>query len=130
MLAAPLDETSTDRDRANEVLTPFVPRLVIDWLRESPNDLYREVEGSMAFVDISGFTALSERLARKGKIGAELMRDTLNGVFEAAVEAVEEAIVNALCMADDMTGQGGNFVPALPLERVAEIMAKYRPVTP
>ena len=86
MLAAPLDETSTDRDRANEVLTPFVPRLVIDWLRESPDDLYREVEGSMAFVDISGFTALSERLARKGKIGAELMRDTLNGVFIALLD--------------------------------------------
>ena len=86
MLAAPLDETSTDRDRANEVLTPFVPRLVIDWLRESPNELYREVEGSMAFVDISGFTALSERLARKGKIGAELMRDTLNGVFIALLD--------------------------------------------
>src|SRR6476659_10424593 len=86
MLEAPLDETSTDRDRANEVLTPFVPRLVIDWLRESPNDLYREVEGSMAFVDISGFTALSERLARKGKIGAELMRDTLDGVFRALLD--------------------------------------------
>ena len=86
MLAAPLDETTTDRDRANEVLTPFVPRLVIDWLRESPDDLYREVEGSMAFVDISGFTALSERLARKGKIGAELMRDTLNGVFIALLD--------------------------------------------
>jgi D-aminopeptidase len=46
------------------------------------------------------------------------------------IEATEEAIVNALCMADDMTGQGGNFAPALPLDRVAEIMAKYRPVTP
>ncbi len=40
----------------------------------------------MVFVDISGFTALSERLARRGKIGAELMRDTLNVVFMALLD--------------------------------------------
>jgi D-aminopeptidase len=61
----------------------------------------------------------------------ELLLDRAIGpLYEAVIEATEEAIVNALCMADDMTGQGGNFAPALPLERVAEIMAKYRPVTP
>ena len=44
------------------------------------------VEGSLAFVDISGFTALTERLARRGKVGAELMRDTLDGVFTALLD--------------------------------------------
>jgi D-aminopeptidase len=58
----------------------------------------------------------------------ELLLDRATGpLYEAVIEATEEAIVNALCMADDMTGQGGNFAPALPLERVAEIMRKYRP---
>jgi hypothetical protein len=33
-------------------------------------------------------------------------------------------------MADDMTGQGGDFAPALLLDRVAEIMSKYRPTVP
>jgi class 3 adenylate cyclase/tetratricopeptide (TPR) repeat protein len=79
-------ESVGDRARANEKLRPYVPRLVIDWLREEPTAVYREVEGSMAFVDISGFTALSERLARRGKIGAELMRDTLNDVFMALLD--------------------------------------------
>ncbi len=74
------------RARANEVLTPYVPRLVVDWLRDTPHASHREIDGSMVFVDISGFTALSERLARKGKIGAELMRDTLNGVFTALLD--------------------------------------------
>ena len=41
---------------------------------------------SLVFVDISGFTALTERLARKGKVGAELMRDTLDGVFRALLD--------------------------------------------
>jgi class 3 adenylate cyclase len=45
-----------------------------------------ELDGTFVFVDISGFTALSERLARKGKIGAELMRDTLDGVFRGLLD--------------------------------------------
>jgi D-aminopeptidase len=45
--------------------------------------------------------------------------------FEAASEAVEEAILNALCMAEDMTGINGNFVPALPLTRMLEILRQY-----
>jgi D-aminopeptidase len=61
----------------------------------------------------------------------ELLLDRAIGpLYEAVIEATEEAIVNALCMANDMTGQGGNFAPALPLERVVEIMYKYRPITP
>lgn len=69
-----------------EKLKPYVPRLLVEWLRETPGARYRSLEGSLAFVDISGFTALTERLARKGKIGAELMRDTLDGVFTALLD--------------------------------------------
>ena len=39
------------------------------------------VSGSVAFVDISGFTRLTERLARKGKVGAEEMSDILSATF-------------------------------------------------
>ena len=74
------------RARINEIVTPYVPRLAIDWLRETPGARHREVDGSLVFVDISGFTQLTERLARKGKVGAELMRDTLNGVFIALLD--------------------------------------------
>lgn len=70
----------------NEFLRPYVPRLVVDWLRADPGALHREVEASLVFVDISGFTALTERLSRKGKVGAELMRDTLDGVFTALLD--------------------------------------------
>lgn len=35
----------------------------------------------MLFMDISGFTALSERLARRGRIGAEQVADALNHTF-------------------------------------------------
>ena len=68
------------------LLTPYVPRFLIEWVRESPETPYRPVDGSLAFVDISGFTALTEQLARRGSIGSEVMRDTLDGVFRALLD--------------------------------------------
>ncbi|KAJ7033815.1 peptidase family S58-domain-containing protein [Mycena alexandri] len=50
---------------------------------------------------------------------------TINGLFEATADAVEEAILNALCMAESMTGVGGLRVEALPLEKVKDLMQKY-----
>ncbi|KAJ6546677.1 peptidase family T4 protein [Mycena vulgaris] len=50
---------------------------------------------------------------------------TINGLFEATADAVEEAILNALCMAESMVGLGGLKVDALPLEKVKELMQKY-----
>ena len=82
--ATPTD--SVTQARSSDVLTAYVPRLVIDWLRSDPSAIHRELDATMVFVDISGFTALTERLARKGKIGAELMRDTLDGVFKALLD--------------------------------------------
>jgi class 3 adenylate cyclase/tetratricopeptide (TPR) repeat protein len=64
-----------------ETLRPYVPRLTIRWLAEQPHLTFRTVEGSMVFVDISGFTKMSERLARHGKVGAEEVTDVLGAVF-------------------------------------------------
>lgn len=64
-----------------DVLKPYVPRLVVDWLADDAGLTYRPVNGTLAFVDISGFTALTERLARKGDVGAEEMSDALNATF-------------------------------------------------
>jgi D-aminopeptidase len=49
----------------------------------------------------------------------------LNWLFEAVVEATEEAIVNALLAAETMTGYGGVTAHRLPPERLVEIMRKY-----
>src|SRR5439155_24113024 len=65
----------------SEILKPYVPRLVIDWLRSSSDARHRRGEGSLAVVDISGFTKLTERLARKGKVGAEEVNDALDDCF-------------------------------------------------
>ncbi len=52
----------------------------------------------------------------------ELPNARLSPLFEAVIEATEEAIYNALCMATTMTGYRGNTVEALPLDRVAELL--------
>jgi D-aminopeptidase len=48
--------------------------------------------------------------------------DTLNGVFEAVADATEEAIYNAMSMAESMTGYKGRHVPALDLDDVKRIV--------
>jgi D-aminopeptidase len=48
-------------------------------------------------------------------------------LYEAVIEATEEAIVNALCAADGMVGRDGHFAPGLPLDRLVELMRRYRP---
>lgn len=50
----------------------------------------------------------------------------INRLFEAAAEATEEAILNALCMATDMTGKGRARSYALPLDLLAQVMRKHR----
>lgn len=49
----------------------------------------------------------------------------LNLIFDAVAEAVEEAILNALTGAETMTGQQGRVAHALPLDRLAAIMAAH-----
>lgn len=50
---------------------------------------------------------------------------TINGLFEAAADATEEAIYNALCKAETMTGNQGRRVEAMPLDTVRRIIQQY-----
>jgi D-aminopeptidase len=50
---------------------------------------------------------------------------TINALFEAVAESVEESIYNALFMAKTMTGRAGQTIAALDLVKVKELMEKY-----
>jgi len=53
----------------------------------------------------------------------EILRNNqMSRLFLAAAEASEEAILNSLFKAQDMEGQGGRKIGALPLERLKKIM--------
>ncbi|HSL24754.1 MAG TPA: adenylate/guanylate cyclase domain-containing protein, partial [Acidimicrobiia bacterium] len=67
---------------ASAPIQQYVPRLVREWDDQAPGALHRCIEGSMVFVDVSGFTKMSERLARHGKVGAEEVTEVIGATFE------------------------------------------------
>lgn len=62
--------------------------------------------------------------------GAEFLDNGhLDVLFEATVQATEEAIVNSMIAARDMDGNAGNAMKALPHEALVELLARYGRVT-
>ncbi|MDD3095857.1 MAG: P1 family peptidase, partial [Candidatus Marinimicrobia bacterium] len=55
-----------------------------------------------------------------------LRNDDVNLLFEAAIEATEEAVINSLFAAESMTGARGRKVEALPLDKTLRILKKYK----
>ncbi len=71
-------------------------------------------------------TANSGAAGRQGMAQLDMLpNDTLSPYFGATVEATEEAIVNALVAARTMTGINGTTVPALPHDRLRDILRQY-----
>lgn len=67
----------------------------------------------------------TQKMVYKLKI---LLDQRLDPLYEAVMEATEEAILNAMCMATPMTGVNGNYCPALPLDEVRRLIDACRPV--
>jgi D-aminopeptidase len=51
-----------------------------------------------------------------------LSHDDCNALFEAVIDATEEAILNALLGAETMTGRAGNTVHALPADLLVDVL--------
>jgi D-aminopeptidase len=75
----------------------------------------------IAFSTASVGTA-GERVRSVRMLGDE----AIDPVYEATVQATEEAIINAMLAAKTMRGADGYVVPALPHDRLREVMRKYR----
>jgi D-aminopeptidase len=72
-------------------------------------------------------TANRSAVAQRGGTTSVTMlpNDRINGLFEATVQATEEAIINAMVAAEDMVGVNDLKVPALPEAKLRELMQKY-----
>lgn len=55
-----------------------------------------------------------------------LRNDEINLLFEAVIEATEEAVINSLFAAEDMSGANGRRIRALPVNETLRIMKKYK----
>lgn len=76
--------------KASAGLGAYVPALAARWDEEAPGSSWQVVDGTLCLVDVSGFTTLTERLARRGRVGAEELTDVLNDVFGAMIRLAEE----------------------------------------
>ncbi len=90
------------RDEDSRLL-PYAPRLVLTWSPTGPDPRHMRVSGSLAFIDISGFTQVTERLSRRGKVGAEEMSDILDSTFAALLD-------EAMAEGADLVKWGGDAV--------------------
>jgi len=70
-----------------------------------------------------GVTGATENTARF--IG----NDDLDPVFLGAVEATEEAIINAMVAAKDLTGQHGHYAIAIPHQALQDLLRRYGRLT-
>lgn len=78
---------------AQYTLSTYLPRRLVNHrLRTTDNQPWVEwVDGSLLFADISGSTALAERLSSIGREGIEIVTDTLNTYFGALIRRIQEA---------------------------------------
>lgn len=56
----------------------------------------------------------------------EVLNDYMSPLFLAALEATEEAIYNSMFMAEDIVGQKGRQMKAIPIKETLEILDKYK----
>jgi D-aminopeptidase len=68
-------------------------------------------------------------MARKTAPVEMLSNDRVDALFEATVQATEEAVVNAMVAAKTMTGLDGHLVEALPHGKLREVLKKYNRLT-
>lgn len=71
---------------SSALLDRYVPRIATGWDVDAPGRRWQELDATLCFVDISGFTNLSEKLSRRGRIGAEELTSVLNYVFGRMLE--------------------------------------------
>jgi L-aminopeptidase/D-esterase-like protein len=112
---------------------PLMPHQLKRLARRVPLGLARV--GTMALngpgeIFIAFSTANQGTYLKKNATISTMDNESLNPVFEAVVQATEEAVVNAMIAGRTMTGINGNTAYALPQDRLVEVLRKYNRLLP
>ncbi|MEI6776887.1 MAG: adenylate/guanylate cyclase domain-containing protein, partial [Chloroflexales bacterium] len=97
-----LSDTVHDHDRfaaasqlasARYALSTYLPRRLLDrqCAGVTAQPWLEWVEGTLLFTDVSGSTALAERLSSLGREGIEIVTDTLNSYFGTMIQIIQQA---------------------------------------
>lgn len=83
-------------------------------------------ENSSGDIFLAFSTANPDAFNRKDDVKVEMIaNDQCNPLYEATVQSVEEAIINAMVAADTMEGINGNTSYALPHDAVIRLLRKH-----
>jgi D-aminopeptidase len=114
---------ATDAPLISHQLSRLSKRVALGIGRAGSYAAHNSGEIVMAFSVANSIPRQAKRAVYRLRV---LIDAHLDPLYQAAVEATEEAILNALCMATDMVGVDGHFAPALPLDDVREIVARHK----
>jgi D-aminopeptidase len=115
---------ATDAPLNNHQLGRLAKRVALGIGRAGSIAAHGSGEIILAFSTANTVPRVTQKMIYHMKV---LLDARLNPLYEAAIEATEEAILNSLCMAREMEGANSNFAPALPLEEVKDMLARLKP---
>ncbi|OSS51548.1 hypothetical protein B5807_03685 [Epicoccum nigrum] len=96
------------------------------WASNSSGDIFLAFSTANE-INVQEYTATTKKVdpwMPKARSVDMIDDQTINALFEASADAVEEAILNAVFMAESMEGNG-NRIDALDLDKVKDLMSKY-----
>lgn len=114
---------ATDAPLLPHHLTRLAKRVGLGIGRTGSYAAHASGEIVLAFSNANTIPRKNPKMLYRMKI---LMDDCMDPLYEATIHATEESILNALCMATDMTGVDDHFVPAVPLDAVAEMIERRK----
>ena len=104
------------------IVATDAPLSARDLKRLAARAIYAMARTGSTFSNGSGDFAIAFSTKSLGQVS--LSTDAVSGLFEAAMDATEEAIYNSLLKATDTTGNG-RTIRALPVEELKVLMKKY-----
>ena len=110
---APLDSRNLER---------LARRALLGWARTGSSGSNGSGDYVLAF---SSAESVRRGPARGPREILDLPNDAVSGLFQAVIEATEEAIYNSLLKATSVTGKDGRTAEALPIAETVEVLREY-----
>lgn len=107
---------------------PLLPHQLKRLARRVPLGLGRNgsIEGNGSGDIFVAFSTANPNIFVPDVVSVKMLNnENLNPLFEATVEATEEAVINAMIAAATMTGYDGHTVIALPQDKLRDVLKKY-----
>jgi D-aminopeptidase len=116
---------ATDAPLISHQLNRLAKRAALGVGRMGSTAMHGSGEIVLAFSTANQVPRETRKMVYRMKI---LLDARLDPLYEACIDATEEAILNALCMARDMEGANGNVCRAMPLEDVRELVTAWHEI--